>query len=305
MYNKSMPSVTPASSHLQSLREVTDRLSYGNLLDQCFEVPSGSHFLDDFPVWDPRFAVQGRKQFGIFQDTRLITTASARIGHLRAGSRTIEIGIIGGVATCQGHRGRGLASQVVKSAVQWLTQRKVHCVFLWSDQEGFYKKLGFNTYGEQLTLTVKEALNARPCRPTRVHEGWIRRLFDLIVQRTDGLVLSRSDLAWYESHKNVSWFYTGSPKEPKAFVAFGRGLDLQGYIHQWGGDPDEVKIIFQFILQKNPQALVLGSVPEFERLQMDTSGAIRGPLAMAKLLCGASFDHEFPQTLWIWGLDAA
>jgi len=70
-----------------------------------------------------------------------------------ATGRIVEINnkyYIGRVATLKEHRGNGHGSLIVRSLVDWAFQNDITEVYLHSQKhaEGFYEKLGFQSFGE-------------------------------------------------------------------------------------------------------------------------------------------------------------
>src|SRR5690348_5164356 len=93
---------------------------FSDLLDLCFSVPTGSHFLEDFPVWDPQFRIPWVMRLGSFQQNELVSGAAARLAEIKLlAGKAVTIALIGAVATQPSWRGRGLATGVVLSLIQW------------------------------------------------------------------------------------------------------------------------------------------------------------------------------------------
>src|SRR6476619_1871467 len=87
---------------------------FSNLLDECFSIPRGSHFFDDFPIWDARFKSPSMIRLGVFNKSHLVSSVAIRKAELQGLQiGNISVAILGAVATRPQWRGKGLASQTV------------------------------------------------------------------------------------------------------------------------------------------------------------------------------------------------
>ena len=290
------------------------------LLDQCFPVPSGYHFFDDFPIWNPAFSSVNASRIGIIEQGQLIGAAGVRMAkmHLLSTPKTATVAMIGAVASHPAYRGKGLASHCVKKAIEWAKTQGAEAAILWGSEQALYQRLGFEMMGHQCRIPLGEVqLEYSPSSSgrassspsaTRVNRGWTPSLFDLIRQRRSGILLQQDDLGWYSAHRNVKWYYTGSIETPTAYAAFGRGIDLQNCIHEWGGDAQDLLLIFREVQKEHAgsEVALMGHPIELVRQFRFHSD----PLAFVEYLCMAQVlsprTSPFPfDRLWFWGLDAA
>ncbi len=272
------------------------KLQFSNLLDQCFPVPQGRRFFDDFPVWDDRNPVKNIFRMGVFDGRHLISSAAVRITSLKTSSGVAEVGLIGAVTTHPEWRSRGLASQTVSLAVDWAAERGASLAVLWSSEHAMYEKLGFKLVGHQVRVPLS---SLQLGTVSAVNHGWIPALFDCLKRREGGLVLSDEDRVWIEAHRNVEWFWTGSTERPTAYAALGRGIDLQGFVHEWGGETEALPGILSAIREKNPQAILLGSPDLLRARSFAFEPSAIEPLCFGRFLRGK------PADFWMWGLDGA
>jgi hypothetical protein len=151
--------------------------------------------------------------------------------------------------------------------------------------------------------------------------------------RGSGLRIDAPDERWLEAHRNVDWYWLGEPDAPQAYAALGRGIDLQGIVHEWGGEsPEALKTLLQLVRMEHPEAQLLASPDLLAAWKLGTTRAPVEPLCLAQCLdavrltrafglnlaaddpllttpnaavCRVLFgpsDRALP--LWIWGLDA-
>ncbi|HTL12614.1 MAG TPA: GNAT family N-acetyltransferase, partial [Bdellovibrionota bacterium] len=267
-------------------REVTADAA-GPLLDRCFPVRPGFHFFDDFPVWGPLGPKGAKKLFGWSPSPGAAPAAcaGARIAELRlaAGQKTLRTGIVGAVATDPQYRGRGLASAAVESALRWLDAEGCALTLLWGSEHDLYRRFGFELCGEQ-GRTLLAALKTKEEPGWKIAEGWQPTIWNLSTRRSLGLALRPEDEGWYSGHRGTRWFVATGPRGAHSFAALGRGMDLSGYVHEWGGADAGVRAIFAEIARLEGDAQILYRPGGLRDLGLgEPAGAAREFLCMARI----------------------
>lgn len=308
-----------------SLRLVlpSEEAQWSRLMDSSFLVPNGHHFIDDFPIWGPLHPRDEVVRLGVFQGNSLISGAGVRLVKLKTTqeNKTLEVGVIGAVATHSEWRGRGLASSLVQHAVHLAKEGGADLIVLWGSEHSLYQKLGFELCGRQMrcrldTLTLMPATKARQSKQNdpkalKIIKGWSPEIFSLLKSRSEGFVLKDKDQIWYAAHKNVEWYSTQVNDRVTAYAGVGRGIDLKDIIHEWGGEAECLQTLLSFIQKDKPNAELLGSPRHFERWTMAPEESFS--LGSLEYLCMAKIINPeklssvdgFPLSLWVWGLDAA
>jgi hypothetical protein len=281
---------------------------FSSLLDLSFGVPTNMCFLEDFPVWDPNLKVPDVMRWGAFQGDQLLSSTAIRRAQIRLhSSRLIDIAILGAVSTRPEWRGHGLASRLVAHAVGWAEKQNVSAILLWGAESSFYHRLGFVNFGKQMRLPLSVFENRRE-RSSSIQTGWNPKIFSLLQNRAEGLVLSSSDLKWYSAHRNVEWFWSSDRNgQLKAYAALGRGIDLGNIVHEWGGSKKELEALLASISTQRPNATLLCSLQhaaEFGILAEKNLTPIVDSLGMIRVLDPLLTLESF-EKLWVWGLDAA
>jgi GNAT superfamily N-acetyltransferase len=263
-----------------------------SLLDLAFDLPHGGRFLSDFPVWDSKISVPGVRLFKARSENSLKAICGVRLANLRVATHggaslgSVRVALLGAVCTHPNWRGQGLASGLVAEAVEWARAQGAVAIFLWGEGGGLYERQGFRWCGRQLRTplsTLLPPLEVDPCLLGRIHLGLTREIFELLVARVDGISLSSADWDWYSSHLNVQWFSLQRAGRPTAYAALGRGLDLQGYIHEWGGHEDDLYPLFRAILCQYPDSVLL-THPDRSFLFGAKDNGFEEYLCMAKVL---------------------
>ncbi len=261
---------------------------FATLLDLCFPVNESCHFFDDFPVWDPRFETEHIMRFGIFSGDQLICSCSVKYSVLKVPPLVaLPVSLVGAVATHPLWRGKGLASLLVNRALIWGQDQGAILALLWGSEHALYQRLGFELCGEQLRIPLSDLrlqISNHSNHLDTVCQGWVPELFDLVRARPAGLLLKDEDHSWFEAHKNVEWFYSKNEEQVTAYAAYGRGIDLQGLIHEWGGHDKALKKIWGQIYEINPAAELLGPPSLLDDLEMQKKSKVREYLCMAKIL---------------------
>lgn len=310
-------------------------LSLSQLLDEAFALPSGKHYFDDFPVWSPELPVPGRVLAVREESGRAVACAMGRLAHFRAPSGDIPVGIIGAVATASTHRGQGMASATVEEIARKLEQKGATLLFLWGSEHALYRRLGFELAGFQLRMSSKVILSWKHPPAEQFGSGWNDALLDIMQTRAGGLRLEKSDLTWLREQRNVLWVWTGERDRPTSYAALGRGIDLPGMIHEYGGERGVLRGLLTRLATEFPESQMIGNSWLWREMGWPSILGNTEYLAMVKVLDPAAVAKAWghaaaaevsgmgsgdlakyffgperlsgsdPLPLWLWGLDAA
>ncbi len=290
----------------------SSRRAFAALLDYSFKVPEGHAFLGDFPIWDECIVPASDEivRLGAFTVGRreLAACAGVRMARLATSEGERPVALIGAVATHEAYRGAGLASSLVSLATDWAKARGATAVFLWGSEHSLYQRLGFELYGAQVMLPL-DSMSISESPAANVQVGWDRLIFRKLRERVGGLVLADSDERWIAAHRSVEWFWTGDRQQCDAYVAVGRGIDLQGIVHEWGGDVTALRSLLAWLREQRPGLNLLGAPWILSKYGIEFGQATPEFLCLARMLDPES---EFTAArrladqvpVWIWGLDA-
>ncbi len=301
------------------------------LLNVAFEVPQGSSFFDDFPVWGEESGLDSARRLrlaGVI-DGKLVSSAAVRLGKMRGASgEFISVALLGAVATDPAFRGKGYASLVVEQAVQWAERSGAILVLLWGSEHAMYRRLSFELCGAQ-ALVPLELSNSQGAT---INTGWVPALWDVILQyRQGGVILDANDRHWFEAHRNVEWFWVGEKDRPLAYAALGRGIDMSGIVHEWGGEPEALQGLLQALPSHRKGLRLLGSPARLREIGFQVNHeeflclarvlnrealfqACKGGANPAQIRDAAAVDlprmffgpssNSSAAPFWVWGLDA-
>lgn len=264
---------------------------FSQLVDEAFPQEGSFCFHSDFPVWAPESGAEVFRLGAFDREKKLVATGGVRFGTLQLGDNALPISIIGAISTHPDRRNQGVATQLVRELLQESSKRQISVEFLWGSDHSLYRKLGFELCGYQVTtplLTVSEyaqennLLDGIESR-ANVQYGWDPSLMRFFLDRRDGLAIAPHDEKWIAAHENVQWFWIEEDFQIKAYAAFGKGIDLNGYVHEWGGESKKLFELLEWIHQRNPGALLLGHPKTFEDLQIPYNREHLEFLCMAKV----------------------
>jgi len=297
--------------------------AWDQLLRDCFPVPAGASFFDDFPVWrdlaaDSCFRVGLQDEGG-----RWLASAACRLGELKVDAPThTTVGLIGCVATGPSARGKGFASGLVRLCCDWAKNRGAAGAFLWSGEGEFYRRLGFEPCGAQVRVPLEsffglsrgdagQGLELRPGLSSSIEKMLLER-------RVGGMSLRRRDLPWIRAHKNVRWWGIYQRRDLLAYAAIGRGIDLTNCVHEWGGEQSALVTLFGRLAAQESGLVLLASPGLLKKHGFAANLGVLEPLVHAQLFdssmgsasqvfAGVS-DQSSGATrskkeLWFWGLD--
>jgi len=203
-----------------------------------------------------------------------------------------KVAAIGSVVTDPLYRNQGLSRQVLEDCL--LSARAHGCDFaiLWTNLYDFYRKLGFELGGTEISLTVPvnfkcaEVPGLRFLNSNRIDADALLRLYS---QHTTGSVRTVEEIRKFLTIPNMR-VYTAWDEQNKlqAYAVEGKGADLDGYIHEWGGGVSKLLPLIRFALQEQKRPLTVMAPVHSQNLirQLQAAGAQEhsGILGMIKIL---------------------
>lgn len=154
----------------------------------------------------------------------------------------VRAGLIGSVSTDPAYRHQGLATRVLLQAEQELRDRGCLFSLLWADDPRYYFARGYRPIGWEVDLTLGPATAARidpvPVRPARTDDAAdIHRLYEQHERRVARTAEETTALLECPGMKTLVAEQDG---HVLAYGCVGRGGDLSGTVHEWGGPTDLV-----------------------------------------------------------------
>lgn len=215
-----------------------------------------------------------------------------------------NVGMIGSVFTQQNHRHKGISSEVINDCIERAKELKCDFVMLWTDLFDFYKKFGFELAGSELSLILSPKFQPAMEPDCKIIEG--RQVDPHALHR----VYQKHSVTSTRSVQDVKQFlnipnsrvYTAWDKNNQmvAYAVEGKGTDLQGYIHEWGGSTNALLQLFQHIQKAQQKEVIVISPLHCKNLirRCEESGAqsFQGILGMVKVLDPKTMTKKAQQT---------
>jgi GNAT superfamily N-acetyltransferase len=217
---------------------------------------------------------------------------------LVARGERVRVGLIGSVATDPRHRGRGLAARLLDQAQRLLADQGCVLALLWADDPGFYARRGWREAGSEAVFVVEagdlQRLPTAPGATVRAlapdDHGALHRLYSLHVSRVDRTPAETRALL---SCPGVDTLVLERGRDIAAYACLGRGKDLEGCVHEWGGAADDVLALVREHGERaarrgddRPRYLMTPATARALHARLQTLGVagVQGVLGMARLL---------------------
>lgn len=269
--------------NIRAIAGAKEEQAFDELVSSSFGLPAESRYLAHFPVWQASHASDS-KVFGVFSDDHLVASAGIHFSTLAGLSAPISAAMIGGVATHADWRSKGLATHVMHRCLEEAVQRGAALAFLWGSEHDFYRKFGFELAGAQARTPLSKLQLGTGIEGLQVEKGWSEEIFELQLRRRIGAMLKWDDASWVAAHQGVEWYRLVSGSRTIAFAAYGRGIDLIGLVHEWGGSVEEVKLLLGEVLREHPDSQLLVAPWEMDDFKADLSESHLEYLAMVRVL---------------------
>lgn len=180
-----------------------------------------------------------------------------------------KVGAIGSVVTDDSHRGQGLSTKLIKDCLQAATDQSCDVAILWTDLFDFYKRLGFELAGSEVSFVIEDnfevpAHNLRFSNDNKVSPDAIYRLYSThSVNSVRTIEETRKFLSIPQTKVYTAWESNG---QLAAYAIEGKGADLGGYIHEWGGSVSKLMALFSYIREQKGQPYTIISPAHAQNL---------------------------------------
>lgn len=174
-----------------------------------------------------------------------------------------KVATIGSVVTSTQHRNQGLSSQVIKACLQTASLMKCDLAVLWSNLFDFYRNLGFELAGSEVSFIIDRSIQnhlishkeLKFLETPKIDPECLLKLYQ---QHTVTSLRKPEQIKKFllipQSKIYTAWDTAGVMK---AYAVEGKGLDLSGYIHEWGGSVNDLLPLFSYIQEKQNRDLTL------------------------------------------------
>lgn len=241
------------------------------------EYPQVLEFLDDRLRPGSQWSIASEYPTALgpqnLSNIRIITEAQKVVSHavlkpliIKTPNVIFKIGAIGSVVTDEQHRNQGLSRMILEDCISEAKAQDCDIAVLWTNLYDFYRKLDFELGGSEVACVFNEEFSGETAgaatglkfiKGTQVSAEAIQRLYS---QHTVGSVRSVEDIRKFlsipQTQLTTAWDDKG---QLAAYAVDGKGADLSGYVHEWGGKVSALLALLSFLRKekKTPFTLIV------------------------------------------------
>ncbi|MBM3973679.1 MAG: GNAT family N-acetyltransferase [Planctomycetes bacterium] len=254
-------------------------------------------------TWPQLYRSDGEGRFfAIVDGDELLSFCATRVVTVHGAGEPFAACLLGSVATAQKRRGQGLASAVLQHALAANAAAAAHTL-LWAEQDGLYTRAGFVPGAAETCLVVARRPNP-PTNGARLlvvgDHAAAHRLHQQKSMRVDRDLPTMSALLTTPGMTALGLERAG---QLVAYACCGKGADLQGHWHEFGGAEDDVAALLQAGMHHLGQTDAIVLQPPWRTgLKKALGRSVVGEVAVAGPM-QRSVGEALP-ACWIDGLDS-
>ncbi len=252
----------------------------------------------------------GGESFYIESCGQVASHAAFLIREFRNGERRLKVGLIGSVTTGPDFRGQGMAKAVLNETVTELKRQGCVIAVLWSGQPDFYRLLGFFRAGREMDLRfTSESVpavegSAMEYDPDR-HAHLVWRLYQKHDVHLDRSLEEQKSLLRIPKARV---FITEKDGRVTSYVAINKGADFTDFIHEWGGETDELRRNVAWVqrhaFSDRPLTMIAPYHYRLEALRQIADRSTDGVLGLVKVLDRGKLLAAYREFLRASGIEA-
>ncbi|MEQ1876525.1 MAG: GNAT family N-acetyltransferase [Bdellovibrionia bacterium] len=202
-----------------------------------------------------------------------------------------KVAAIGSVVTAPDYRNHGLSRRIVEDCLNASRAQGCDFAILWTNLYEFYRKFDFELAGSEISFVIDKDLPVTSSEFRFVEGPAVdpEPLLRLFSQHTVSTIRTFDETRRYLQIPNsrvfTAWDSTGNLR---AYAIEGKGADLQGYVHEWGGGVSALIPLLQYMRTslKKPLTIIVPAHAQNLRTQLSQYGVkeVSGFLGMIKIL---------------------
>ena len=282
-----------------------DRGGIAPFLEQIDEWLLPGAFYGAQHTWPQLYRSDGDGRFcALFDSERLVSQCAFRIATARTDQGLRRVALLGSVVTDPDFRGHGYAQRVVRASLDACKASGADMALLWAEEQGLYARCGF-VAGIDETCCVVESGIAN--EDGVVREATIfdhARLHSLHSQKPLGIQRTPRAMSALLTTPGLSTFVLERSGEVVAYACTGKGADLQGWWHEFGGSDNDIASLLPRALDLagHPQAIVI--VPPYRNALVRELGPACIEVATVAGPMVAKLTDQVAATVFVDGLDS-
>jgi predicted acetyltransferase len=188
---------------------------------------------------------------------RIITEQDEVVAHavikpmiIKSPAGLFKVAGLGSVVTSTDHRNQGLSSKTIESCLEAARAHGCDFAILWTNIFDFYRRFGFELAGSEQSVVIDRDLQSgdpgmKFIEGPKVAAEAIHRLYSQhTVTSLRNVEETRKYLNIPNSRVYTAWDQQG---QLRAYAIEGKGADLDGYVHEWGGGVSALMALFAHI----------------------------------------------------------
>lgn len=204
---------------------------------------------------------------------RIITNHEKVLSHavlkpliLRTPLAILKVGAIGSVVTDTEHRNQGLSKKILEDCLYESSRQACDIAMLWTNLYEFYQKMDFELAGTEISFVFEDEFappsdlaSLRFVKSNQVSAEAILRLYS---QHTVSSVRTSEDIRKFlQIPQTIVYTAWNSSNQLVSYAVEGKGADLTGYVHEWGGSVSSLLALFSYIRRerKSPFTVITPS----------------------------------------------
>lgn len=170
----------------------------------------------------------------------------------------LKVAGIGSVVTADSHRNQGLSRQIMEDCLKSAEAQGCDVALLWTDIPDFYRKFNFEMAGTETHFTITgtlptEATNLRFVNGNQIAPEAILNLYQ---KHTVTTLRTADEIRRFLKIPNANVYTAWNANNHLvAYAVEGKGADLKGHIHEWGGNIPEFFALLNHIRAQTKQNL--------------------------------------------------
>lgn len=275
------------TAHAPSPEEYKDLVKF---LDQVLRPQNGWSITSEYPTALNQENIHNLRI--ITEGNQVLSHAALKPHIIKTPIAIFKAGAIGSVVTHDKYRNQGLSRTVLNDCLELAKKQDCDFAILWTNLHDFYQKIGFALAGYEISLTVDAAFDVQKDSQYKILKGSNVdpiALHKLMSQHTVSTFRNPDEVRKYLNIPNSSVYTLWEPNGTLgAFCVEGKGADLGGYIHEWGGGVSKILQLLKHIQEDQKRSITIITPAHAKNLieQCIEKGAVKneGFLGMIKLI---------------------
>ena len=196
----------------------------------------------------------------ITEDSKIVSHALLKPFILKTPLMILKVGAVGSVVTDSNHRNQGLGAQIILECLSEAQRQDCDISILWTDKYDYYRKLNFELAGFEESFVINkeipvEKFGLKFLKTSNISPEAILRLYN---QHTISTFRTQEDIRKFlqipATQVYSAWDLQG---QLVAYAIEGKGADLSGYIHEWGGSVSKLLALLSWIYREKQKPFTL------------------------------------------------